>query len=350
MVCADLLVFTFVLTPWISPLHTAKNNGQHLRSLVQALEAARSGCTRGTAIDSQLGDFMRGAGEALPGESAQGRKISRETALEELTPVVRSAGLLREVRRRTESGARNYSALRRAMSNVPSGEDLAAEAFDRCLLSANALSALRARRTFFRRELRYRFQHSPTDKPFRVLSFGAGPGDELLEFLRDQGPQAARIQATLLDGDADCAAHMKQQLGSNGISSSLEIRQVDPVRAALLNETCGMEQQDFIYAPCLFDFLPDEVAGRCLEYIYRLLSPRGQFFLAHYHRDLTPADQVVLEWWLEWYPYFRTPKKVGRLLSRNGLARTGRAAGLVRGPNVYVVVERPEDEQTRAQQ
>ncbi|MFH0945051.1 MAG: methyltransferase domain-containing protein [Planctomycetota bacterium] len=331
-------------------MQTAKNIGQPLRSLVQALEAARAGSAQGAAIDSQLGDFMRGAGEALPGESAQGRKLFRETTLEELTPVVSTAGLLRAVRRRTEAGARNFSALRRAMVNVPSGEDPAAEAFDRCLLSANALSALRARRTFFRRELRYRFQRSPLDRPFRVLSFGAGPGDELLEFLREQGPQAGRVQATLLDGDADCAAHMRQQLGNNGISSSLEIRQLDPVRAALIDETSGMERQDFIYAPCLFDFLPDEVAAKCLEFIYRLLSPRGQFFLAHYHRDLTPADQVVLEWWLEWYPYFRTPQEVGRLLSKSGLARAGRAAGLVRGPNVYVVVERPPDDRKRARE
>ena len=304
---------------------------------LRALQPDEAGSSR---VQGRLRQVLGWVGATLSSHSAEERRDCRGRILEEFEPLVESAGLLRAVRQRTLAGSRNFRALQRASLNRPQGSSPAAEAFDRFLLSTHALSALRARRHFFRRELRYRFRQAPLDRPFRVLSYGAGPGQELLEFLSDIGPAAGKLELTLLDGDADGLRHVQAQANRIGNGSCLVTRQMDPVRSALFCDDPDLREQDFIYAPCLFDFLPDEVAGACMVFACRLLSERGQFLLAHYHRDLTTLDRLVLEWWLEWYPYFRSPREIARLLQRSILRSRGRAVGLVRGPNIYLVVGR----------
>lgn len=310
-----------------------------LGELLGDLKALRPGEAASPRVQDRLRQVLGSVGASLASRSAEERRSCRERILEELNPLVGSSGLLLVVRERSLAGARNFRVLRRAQQNRPRGCGPAAQAFDRFLLSTHALSALRARRHFFRRELCYRFRRAPLDRPFRVLSYGSGPGQELIEFLRDIGPAAGRLEATLLDGDADSLRHARAQADRTGNGACLMTRRTDPVRAALLGEDQRLAGQDFVYAPCLFDFLPDEVAAACMSFIYRLLSERGQFFLAHYHRDLTIVDRTVLEWWLEWYPYFRTPRGVAKLLQWSVKDR-GCAVGLVRGPNVYLVVGR----------
>ncbi|MBI4878994.1 MAG: hypothetical protein HY812_04945 [Planctomycetes bacterium] len=159
-------------------------------------------------------------------------------------------------------------------------------------------------------------------------------------FLRSLGPEAARVEATLMDGDGGCLAAARAEAAQGGFGARLATLHVDPVRASLLGDPRGIAPQDFLFSPGLLDFLPDEVAARCLDFAFRLLGPRGALVMAHYHRDLTAVDRLVMEWWLEWFPYFRTPRDIAALLSGTAVREEGEVAGLLRGPNVYLVVER----------
>jgi hypothetical protein len=70
------------------------------------------------------------------------------------------------------------------------------------------------------------------------------------------------------------------------------------------------------------------------------VRPGGAFLVAHFEHDLAPLDRLVLDLWLRWTPHFRKPREIARLLGRTSAQGAASAAGLVRGPNVYLSVER----------
>ncbi len=311
-----------------------------MRSLLATLHQGVAGLVDVERIERTMRSFAREAARRLRGHTPAQRKRQRDRCLAALRPLLEPGSVLEAVRKRGEAGTRSYEALCRALGNDPAGDNPAAAGFDRFLMKTNALSALRARRTFFQRELRYRYARAAPARPFRVLAFGAGPRSVLLTFLRSLGPAAERVQATLMDGDAGCLAAARVEAERGGFGARLTTLDVDPVRASLLGKGQDLGQQDFLFSPGLLDFLPDEVAGKVLGFAFGLLGRGGAMVMAHYHRDLTAVDRLVMEWWLEWFPYFRTPRHIGTLLASTAVREEGVAAGLLRGPNVYLVVER----------
>jgi SAM-dependent methyltransferase len=244
--------------------------------------------------------------------------------------------------RRGEGTRRSFSVIEHVLENEPYGEGLAAKEFDRVLLSSHALSALRARRVVFGRELVRRFRARENGAVFRVAALNAGPAPELLEFLAGLGPEGRSVHAVVVDGDEASLNHVEQRFAEQRCEATLELRRIEPARAALLREPLSTRAFDFVYSPASFDYVPDDLAARCLEHAFAQLKPGGSLFLAHYHRDLTSFDRMLLEWWLGWFPYFRAPKELARVVTQTSLAKDGTGAGAVRGPNVYVFIERKD--------
>lgn len=319
---------------------TAEAIDDELSSLVRSLQACREGSASASDIRRDAGGFAVAAAHDLVGRSPEEAKELRDRALERLLPLIGSSRVLEAVRQRDAAGARGFPLLLRALQNEPGGADPAAAAFDAFLLACPALSALRARRLFFRRELEYRFANVERGQQFRVLAFGSGPLCEIVDFLECLGPDAARVHATLIDGDAASLESAKRRASAGGFARSLTAHGDDPQRVALFGGSVKFGLQDFVYSPFVLDFAPDDVVERCLRYAFQQLAKGGMMVFGHYNGDLTPADRVILEWWIEWFPYFRPPQDLSKMVRKSLANRASSAVGLVRGPNVYVVVER----------
>ncbi len=309
-------------------------------TLVLALEARRSTNAAAKAYAGLFEAFVRDAARAMSDRSPLERKAFRDDVAERIAPWVASSGTLAAIRRRESSGSRSFAAVEYALGNRACGDDGVAEAFDRFLLGSSPLAAIRARRLFFKRELSYRLRHVPAGERYRVLVFGSGPRPEVLDVLASDEVDASRAAVTLIDGDSDCLRRSMRFARRHGFEGSIRAIEVDPIRASLVCDAAPLAGQDFVYCPTLFDFVPDDVAARCLEFAFRCLRSGAPLIAAHYHHDLTASDRIVLEWWLEWFPYFRSPREVAALLTQANLDAPFGVAGMMRGPNVYLAVER----------
>ena len=291
------------------------------------------------AVEERLFGFAAGAASALVGRSPAERKEFRDHAFDRLAPVIAESALMRAVRGRRDSGSRSSEALVRALGNQPEGDDNAVMGFERFLLGSTPLSALRARSIFMARELDFRFrQHD--GETFSVLALGAGPRCEAIDLLRDLGPDADAVQVTLVDGDRRNLDAAVETVERDNLGGSLRCLHIDPIRLTLSDKEL-VGRQDFIFSNGLLEYLPDPLAVGCLDYAFGRLRGGGELLFAHYHHDLGDADRLVLEWWLQWFPYFRDSKQIARLVRKTSIPGSGHLAGMSRGPNFYVVVQRP---------
>lgn len=287
-----------------------------------------------------LETYMREvAGRALLGDADAVRALRAES-LEALRPVAAGSRTITAVQARGTAGARGLRVVGHLLKGDPMGETAASALFDRVLVESTPVSAMRARELFLRRELAFRFRMRDLSRPFRVLVMGAAAMPGALEAVKTACARGGASEVTLVDADEsalECAA------GAGSVPAGVRVEAIaaDPVGLAFAEEH-ELPQQDLVLIPGHLDFAPDDVSARLLEYGYGVLASGGELLAGHFHRDLTALDRVLMEWWLEWYPYYRSPKEVGALVSKSGVReRGGRAAGMVRGPNVYVVVQRP---------
>ncbi|MBL8769021.1 MAG: hypothetical protein JNL94_16740 [Planctomycetes bacterium] len=306
--------------------------------LVGACERLDAGDTTGRAV---LLDALADAASEWGTREPEARLELRDACVRGLEPWSGNSTLVRRTRD-SEGSRRSFSVVEHVLENEPRGDGPAAREFDRVLLSSHALSALRARRVVFGRELLRRFRARENGAVFRVAALNAGPAPELFDFLTAIGSAGRCVHAVIVDGDEASLRHVEDRFATMRCEATLELRRIEPARAALLREPLSSRPFDFVYAPASFDYVPDELAARCLEHAFAQLKPGGSLFLAHYHRDLTTFDRMLLEWWLGWFPYFRAPKELARVVTQTSLAKDGTGAGAVRGPNVYAFIERKD--------
>lgn len=290
------------------------------------------------ALEDAIREVLQVAAAAQSDSDPAFARSVRDRTLASLSPIAAGAATVRAVSARGATGSRSAAVIERVLDNAPGGDHAAAALFDRLLLRSAPLSAVRARRVFLARELSFRYRMRDLTRPFRVLALGAGPDPEVVAFLRHARTDGAAVAVTLVDPDPDALERASRRLRSAG-AGRVEAVCADPVAISGDGDGSEVGRHDFVQIAHQLDFLPDELASRVLAYGYRRLARGGELVAGHLHHDLSPADRALLEWWLEWYPYYRAPREVGALVTTAGL-EGGRAVGLVRGPNVYVILQR----------
>lgn len=291
-------------------------------------------------VQARLEHFMACAGAALRGRAPEERREFRDRVGERLAVAVAESALLRAIRGRREVGTLNFDALRLTFANTAQGDEPLVVGFERFLLQSAPLSALRARRIFARRELAYRCRLHGEERPFQSLSLGAGPEPEGLEHLLERPAEAARLQVTLVDADKKALEQARARADAAGVGAALRCVAADPVRLALAGGDAQPADLDFVCSLGGFDYLPDPLVVHCVEDAFQRLRPGGEILMAFYHRDLSAADRLIMEWWLHWFPYFRSGKDIATLLRRTSIPNNGRLAGMSRGPNYYVIIQK----------
>ena len=230
-------------------------------------------------------------------------------------------------------GVAALRAVMEATDEAPEASDL-----DRFLLDSGALSALRARRVFLGRELMYRWRRSDPARPFRALSLGAGSHSELLELLAFDHVQSEDVEATVVDIDAASLGEVRQRAEQLGVDGSVRTIAADPRTFAAAGPT--LPDQDVITCACQLDFMDDTDVDLVVSQAIDRLAPGGELLLAHWHDDLTAKDRLVLEGFLGWEPKFRSPRLVAHKVQQIAEERGVVLAGMLRGPNVYFVLQR----------
>lgn len=227
--------------------------------------------------------------------------------------------------------------LRRVLRHDSAGSGRESE-LDRFLLDSVALSALRARRVFLVRELLNRWRHSSPRRAFRATSLGIGAHAELLELLAHESVQPVAVEATIIDADARGVEKTLERVRAQGLNGVVRGMVRDPSRFA--GDDGALVPQDVILAPYQLDFLSDADATSMLDRALEGLAPGGELLTAHWHHDLTARDRLVVGGFLGWEPTFRKPRALARLIQ--GVARKcgATAVGLLRGPNLYFVIQR----------
>lgn len=264
----------------------------------------------------------------------------RGEVLARLRSIVAGGRTVSAVAARGDAGTRGTDVVGHIVRGVAKGTSASSTVFDRLLVSSTPASALRARELFFAREMAFRYRVRDLSRPFRVLVMGAAAIPGVVDAAGRMNARGGAVELVLVDADE---AALRSAVGGQGPPPRVRIdsRAVDPVGLAFAEEEAE-PLHDLVLISGHLDFAPDQIASRLLDFGFSSLSPGGELLAGHFHRDLTPLDRILMEWWLEWYPYYRSPKEVGALVSRAKVREQGgRAAGMVRGPNVYVVIQRP---------
>jgi hypothetical protein len=74
----------------------------------------------------------------------------------------------------------------------------------------------------------------------------------------------------------------------------------DSIKLLWRKEAEHLGDFDFIYAAGLYDYLPDRIAGRLTEMLFRRLRPNGKLWIANFLPDIADAGymEAFMDWWL----------------------------------------------------
>jgi hypothetical protein len=161
----------------------------------------------------------------------------------------------------------------------------------------------------------------------RIVSLASGAATELGAVIDRIEPNGEEVDFILIDQDDEALAYshgfLTKKVLENGLDPSLvringihfSVKQILRPKTdeefAILNNV--LKGADFIYSVGLLDYLPDPIAERLIDSLYRLLGDKGQLFIGNLveAEDSTWLMNFVLAWPLVW----RTPKRMLALAS-----------------------------------
>lgn len=193
-----------------------------------------------------------------------------------------------------------------------------------------------AREALLRSELKKLTAHG---RPLRIVSLASGAAMELQRLIATLPAHTAPIELILVDQDDESLAYayeaISHELGARqdvALPVTLKclhfsVRQLlrqrnDAERAVVADLGRGV---DLIYSAGLFDYLPDEVAGRLLESLRALLVPGGRLLIGNLQD--TPDTSWIMENLLAWYLVYRDPDDMLRL--GQAVAQKGDRVGVI---------------------
>jgi len=176
--------------------------------------------------------------------------------------------------------------------------------------------------------------------PLRVLSLACGPGMELRQLLREVDNFASPLEIVLVDQDEEalgaCHQTLLRVIAERGDDPPVTIsalhfslRQLVSPRTAAEKSLVaeGISGIDFLYSMGLFDYLPQPIARRSLNALYRLLGPGGRMLIGNLQR--VPESVWPMEFGADWPLVYRNQQDMLDLVS--GLESEPDSVDMVRG-------------------
>lgn len=165
-----------------------------------------------------------------------------------------------------------------------------------------ASQAVRNRKKYFIAKANERYAHS-SDKEYRVLDVGSGPGRDVLEFFKqNDGKNIRDVNIDCIDMDEHAIEYASQLCVQ--YKSHINFHKVNAFRYRT------EEKYDFIWSAGLFDYLNDAQFVFLLKRLYGLLRPNGMVIVGNFSVDNPSRDYIEAA---DWYLHHRTDEDLVRL-------------------------------------
>jgi len=152
-------------------------------------------------------------------------------------------------------------------------------------------------------------QHSQNANPVRIISFGSGPGHEILGCVeRFRGNVA--VEATCVDRESSALECGKSLAAQKGLSDRIEY-----VQGNVLRMNAMVAKHDIGILSGLIDYFDFEMAVSVLKTVREQLLPGGTVLIANMRRHYLASTMSILG---DWNLVYREPEGVERILSESG--------------------------------
>ena len=178
--------------------------------------------------------------------------------------------------------------------------------WDRYCLTRPVARAVRNRKLYFRRMLRY--QSLLREGRLEVLNLASGPGRDMLEHFQEHGP--GRVHIDCLEQDPAAVAYAERLCG--GYPEA--VRFITGNALAFKPD----KQYHFIWSAGLFDYFPDAVFRRLLRRLLPAVAPGGQLVIGNFSEANPNRGLMHL---LDWELHYRSPDRLVDLAVRCGVPR-----------------------------
>lgn len=181
---------------------------------------------------------------------------------------------------------------------------------DRFFLSSRSARGARNRLQVLQEEI-YRCieQHSLIHNPVRLISFGSGPGHEILICLKRLRGNVA-VEATCVDRDPSALERGRLLTAQKGLSDCIKYVQGDVLRMNLT-----IAKYDIAILSGLIDYFDFDAAVSVLKTIKEQLMPGGTMLVANMRRHYLASTMSVLG---NWNLVYREPEEVETILAESG--------------------------------
>ena len=183
-------------------------------------------------------------------------------------------------------------------------------------------------------------------RPARILDLGCGPAREVQEFLAE-GPPCDEAQFTLLDFNEETVRHTSGVLDelrkrhNRRTVIQVQKKSVQHVLKEGVRPVLGAngKNYDLIYCAGLFDYLPDRTCKQLMNIFYEWLAPGG--LLAATNVYACKPFRHMLEFVLDWYLIYRSPKMAAALLPSRAEAEATRIKVDSTSVNIFLEARKP---------
>jgi len=189
-------------------------------------------------------------------------------------------------------------------------DDPLGRSFDRFFQAQHAPKAVRNRTRIIADRVVERARATSGD--LKVISLGSGPGIDMQWAAEELGPEAQRLQVTLIDIDPDGLQHASQRLQPHLAPDSLHLYRTNLGRVSgnkkLLADIAGA---DLISCTGLMDYFQEDVAVELVAALSDCLATDGLMTIFNFSTD--NPTRAYMEWIANWYLVYRTQEDMLRL-------------------------------------
>jgi extracellular factor (EF) 3-hydroxypalmitic acid methyl ester biosynthesis protein len=151
----------------------------------------------------------------------------------------------------------------------------------------------------------------------KIFNLGCGPAVEIQRFLQDS-LWSDMTDFTLMDFNDETVAYASQTLGrvrdKNGRRSTLTVLKKSVAQLVANSSKFSPASFDLVYCAGLFDYLPDALCTRLLDFFYHIVAPGGLVLVSNV--DACNPMRKSMELIMEWFLIYRDAIQIAELIPK----------------------------------
>ncbi len=190
---------------------------------------------------------------------------------------------------------------------------------DRRFLVDDYARAVRSRKETMKRLLAA-YIGSARPGRLEILNIACGSSREIVELFRESNPaHEGGVHFTLVDRDPEALVFSR-----GAVAQAPGVMEFDFLNHSVYDYIKDpgkygevLRGKDLVYSIGLADYLPDEILGRLITFLFGLLNPGGRLVIAH--KDSKNYRPLAPDWWCDWTFHLRNEDEVRALVESSGI-------------------------------